>query len=80
MDNGVDRILHMRNRGIKSVRAIDRVNRRLADHVRRRGKEQEYRPPKSPTLNTRKCTPLKIRGCVLGFVDCIDAVMGGNTD
>lgn len=65
---------------MKRVRARERVKRRLADQTTSRGKEQMYRPRKSPMLKMKKCIALKSKGCVAGFVGRIEMVIGGNTD
>lgn len=47
-------MLHIRKRGMKSVRASESINNRLADQMMTLGCAQIVRPPKSATLNTRK--------------------------
>ena len=51
-----------------------------ATRPRRRGKEQMYRPKKSPRLKTRKWMAEKRSVCMAGLTGFIDIVMGGNTD
>lgn len=65
---------------MKRVRARESVRRRLADQTTSRGKEQMYRPRKSPMLKMKKCIALKSKGWVAGFVGRIEIVIGGNTD
>lgn len=72
-------MLHMRNRGTNRVRAKDNVRSRLGDQVSSLGKEQIYRPKKSPRPKTKKWIELKRRECMDGFVDATEVVMGGNT-
>jgi hypothetical protein len=55
-------MLHMRKRGMKSVREMERTRRRLADQIVMKGKAQRYLPRKSPRLNTRKCVALNRSG------------------
>ena len=73
-------MLHMRKSGMKSVRANESVNNRLADQMTTLGYAQIVRPTKSPILNTRKWYALKSKGCTSGRVEMIDVVIGGNTD
>jgi len=47
-------MLHMRNNGMKSVRARESVRSRFADQMTKRGCAHIVRPVKSPTLKTRK--------------------------
>jgi len=55
-------ILHIRNNGMNSMRESDMARRLFADHIRRWGNAQTYRPKKSPMLNMRKCIALKKSG------------------
>ncbi len=71
--------LHMRKRGMKSVRRSESVSRRRADQMCTFGSEQIARPAKSPMLNMRKWIALKTSGWTEGFVDVTDIVIGGNT-
>lgn len=47
-------MLHIRNKGMNSVRARDMVRRRLADQIAKRGFATMVRPQKSLMLKTRK--------------------------
>lgn len=60
-------ILHMRKRGMNSVRVSERVRRRFADHMSKDWNEHIYRPKKSPMLNTRKCIALNNNECIVGL-------------
>jgi hypothetical protein len=55
-------MLHIRNNGMKNVRASESVSNRLADQITTLGCAQIDRPAKSPTLNTRKWQALKSKG------------------
>jgi hypothetical protein len=46
--------LHKRKMGMNRVRRIEKASARFADHVIILGKEQMYRPKKSPRLNVKK--------------------------
>jgi len=72
--------LHIKNKGMKRVRARDIVRILLADQITTRDHPQMLRPEKSPRLKIRKCNALKKRGCIAGLVDLIVIVMGGKTD
>lgn len=71
--------MHIRKSGINRVRASDNARRRLPDQIRKIGKEQTYRPRKSPMLNTRKWIEVNNRGCVSGFTGRMEVVIGGKT-
>jgi hypothetical protein len=55
-------ILHAMKRGIKRVCAKERPRSRCGDQMRREGKEQRYRPNRSPTLKRRMWIALKRSG------------------
>ena len=55
-------MLHAMNKGMKSVRARERQRSWYGDQMRREGKEQRYRPSRSPRLKRRTWIALKRSG------------------
>ena len=57
--------LHIKKRGIKTVRDRDINKSFFAFHTRKNGRAQAYRPRKSPMLKSRKWIALNKRGWML---------------
>ena len=72
-------MLHIKNKGMNSIRATDKARSRSADHTSSFENEQIYLPKKSPMLKIKKWTAEKSSGWVFGFVGLMEIVIGGNT-